>query len=353
MTMSKIHITAFYLFFPWPEGTDFDQSATYLEAWCADRNIMGLLLIGPEGFNGTLATLNLGSMTELKTYFQTIIQQTVPNAKLEFKDSTSSFMPFRRMKVKIKKEIVTLGDPNVLPAAEKNSSHLSPKDWNEFIKSKNPVVLDVRNTYEMELGKFKTAKKWDMTEFTEFPDLVKSLNIPKSEPILMYCTGGIRCEKASLEMKNQGYQEVYQLDGGILNYLVQFPNDLFEGECFVFDHRVAVDQNLNPSEKYVLCHHCGQPAFINPFDCIQCGVKTNVCESCLEVHIQDLSIRTCSKNCRHHFKMGHKTLKPHLDSKRKYQDSIAKSQLQKNTFTASVKMKKNILDSNLINTEKS
>jgi UPF0176 protein len=163
-----------------------------------------------------------------------------------------------------------------------------------------------------------------MSEFTEFPDLVKNLNVEKSQPVLMYCTGGIRCEKASIEMKNQGFEHVYQLDGGILNYLEHFPNDEFEGECFVFDHRVALDQNLNPSEKYVLCHHCGQPARIQLFDCVQCGQKTVVCENCLDHNIQDLSIRTCSKNCRHHYKMGHKTVKTHHDSKRKYQESISK-----------------------------
>lgn len=322
MTASKIHITSFYLFFPWPDRTDFKQKALDIENWCANKEIMGLLLIGTEGFNGTLATSSSESMQDLKKYFQNLVNQGRSEDIVEFKDSTSSFMPFRRMKVKVKTEIVTLGDPSVVPPMKKNDSHLSPKDWNEFIKTKNPVVLDVRNTYEMDIGKFKSAKEWQMNEFTEFPELVRNLDVAKDQPVLMYCTGGIRCEKASIEMKNQGFSNVFQLDGGILNYLEQFPNDEFEGECFVFDHRVAVDQNLNPSEKYVLCHHCGQPAMINYFDCIQCGVKTVVCESCLDTHVQDISIRTCSKNCRHHYKMGHKTSKPHLDSKRKYQDSI-------------------------------
>lgn len=322
MTASKIHITSFYLFFAWPDRTDFKQQALDIENWCANKEIMGLLLIGTEGFNGTLATSSSESMQDLKKYFQNLVNQGRSEDIVEFKDSTSSFMPFRRMKVKVKTEIVTLGDPSVVPPMKKNESHLSPKDWNEFIKTKNPVVLDVRNTYEMDIGKFKSAKEWQMNEFTEFPELVRNLDVAKDQPVLMYCTGGIRCEKASIEMKNQGFSNVFQLDGGILNYLEQFPNDEFEGECFVFDHRVAVDQNLNPSEKYVLCHHCGQPAMINYFDCIQCGVKTVVCESCLDTHVQDISIRTCSKNCRHHYKMGHKTSKPHLDSKRKYQDSI-------------------------------
>lgn len=324
MTENKIKITAVYLFFSWPKDTDFKAKAEEIETWCANKNIYGLLLIGPEGFNGTLATPDENSLIELKKYLTDITKQTTNNRELEFKDSYSEFMPFRRMKVKVKTEIVTLGNTEVLPKTEKDNSHLSPSEWNNFIKTKNPVVLDVRNTYEMNIGKFKTAKDWEMEEFTEFPDLVKNLDVDKSEPVLMYCTGGIRCEKASIEMRNQGYTQVYQLDGGILNYLKEYPNEEFEGECFVFDHRVAVDQYLNPSNKYVLCHHCGQPAEANLFDCIQCGTKTVVCESCLDGHVQDLSIRTCSKNCRHHYKMGHKTTKPHLDSKKKYQDSISK-----------------------------
>lgn len=327
MSSSKIHITSFYMFFPWPVDTDFKAKALEIESWCHSKEIMGLLLIGNEGFNGTLATQNANSFTELKTYFSALANHSTSASNevhhLEFKDSASHFMPFRRMKVKVKTEIVTLGNPSVVPPSEKTETHLSPKEWNEFIKTKNPIVLDVRNTYEMDIGKFRTAKDWEMNEFTEFPDLIKNLDAKKDEPVLMYCTGGIRCEKASIEMMNQGFTQVYQLDGGILNYIEQYPNDEFEGECFVFDHRVAVDQNLNPTEKYVLCHHCGQPAVVNPFDCIQCGVKTIVCETCLEDNVQDLSIRTCSKNCRHHYKMGHKTTKPHFDSKKKYQDSIS------------------------------
>lgn len=321
MTNSQINITSFYLFFPWPQNTNFKAKAEEIESWCASKNIFGLLLIGNEGFNGTLATPEATAFIELKNYFNAIVKDT---AELEFKDSKSDFMPFRRMKVKVKKEIVTLGDTNVVPKASKDNSHLSPEAWNEFIKTKNPVVLDVRNTYEMNIGKFKTAKDWNMEEFTEFPELVRNLDVDKSDPVLMYCTGGIRCEKASIEMRNQGFTQIYQLDGGILNYLEQYPNDEFEGECFVFDHRVAVDQNLNPTSNYVLCHHCGQPAVVNPFDCVQCGEKTIVCDSCLDGHIQDLSIRTCSKNCRHHYKMGHTTTKTHNDSKKKYQDSISK-----------------------------
>lgn len=226
------------------------------------------------------------------------------------------------MKVKVKKEIVTLGDESIVPASEKDASHLSPQQWNEFIKNQNPVVLDVRNDYEMEIGKFKTAKDWQMKEFTEFPKLIENLEVDKDAPVLMYCTGGIRCEKASLEMRRQGYKNVYQLDGGILNYIKEFPNDEFAGECFVFDHRVAVDQTLEPSKSYALCVHCGQPAELKPFECVQCKEPSVVCHHCMDEHKEDQSIQTCSKNCRHHYKMGHKATKVHWDAKRAYKKSI-------------------------------
>lgn len=352
MNQSKIHVTAFYLFFSWPENTDFLLLSKHIESWCEERKILGLLLIGTEGFNGTMASESFEALEEFKLYLRQL-GDINHNIQIEFKDSLSHFMPFRRTKVKVKTEIVTLGNPKVVPPTLKDSSHLSPKEWNEFIKTKNPIVLDVRNDYEMNLGKFKTALDWKMKEFTEFPELVKNLTanenydseptdavnlntqsskhkaldtkINKNQPILMYCTGGIRCEKASIEMKNQGFSEVYQLDGGILNYIKEYPNDEFQGECFVFDHRVAVDQNLMPTQKYVLCPHCGQPAEVSPFDCVQCGTQTNVCENCLDSEVHDLSIRTCSKNCRHHYQLGHKSKRPHLDSRKKYKDSINES----------------------------
>lgn len=318
MTAHKYYIIATYKFFKWPEGTNFEQKALEIEQWCHNKNIKGLLLIGKEGFNGTLASPSEAIKNELIELLSSFCK---PHA-IEIKESEASFQPFRRTKVKVKKEIVTLGAEDLVPETVKTESHISPAQWNEFIKTKKPVVLDVRNDYEMEIGKFKTAKDWSMKEFIEFPELVAKLDIDKEEPVLMYCTGGIRCEKASLEMKRQGFKNVYQLDGGILNYLKEFPNDEFEGECFVFDHRVAVDQKLNPSKKYALCVHCGQPAHLEPFDCIQCKEPAVVCSKCLDTHSEDESIKTCSKNCRHHYKMGHKSSKIHWDAKREYKKTI-------------------------------
>lgn len=311
---NKYHIIASYKFFDWPQGTDFETLADKIEKWGDEQQVKGLLLIGKEGYNGTLACPTEESKRALLELLQSFCQ---PH-QIDYKESSSHFQPFRRMKVKVKKEIVTMGDEAVLPQADKDASHLTPQQWNEFIKSKNPVVLDVRNDYEMEIGKFKTAKDWQMKEFTEFPKLVQDLDIDKEATVLMYCTGGIRCEKASIEMRRQGYKNVYQLDGGILNYLQEYPNDEFHGECFVFDHRVAVDQGLKPSTKYALCAHCGQPAQLKPFECMQCHEPSVVCQHCLDENTDDPSIQTCSKNCRHHYSLGHKTSRIHHDAKREY-----------------------------------
>jgi UPF0176 protein len=130
----------------------------------------------------------------------------------------------------------------------------------------------------------------------------------------MFCTGGIRCEKASLEMAEQGFDDIYQLDGGILNYLAEYPNEKFEGECFVFDHRVAVDQNLDPTTKHDLCIHCGDPSGKETFECIQCKNESyGVCKTCWD---KSEKLHTCSKNCAHHFEHGHKSKNVHNDAKR-------------------------------------
>ena len=308
---SKYYVTTFYKFFDWSKNKNIEEHAAELENWCAQQNIKGLVIVSDEGFNGTVSSPQ--PLTNLKEHLNLLSK-----SKIVFKDSfTNAASPFRRMKVKVREEIVTLGDTAVSPKNEPTQKvkHLSPKEWHEFLtQNKDVQLVDVRNSFEIELGSFKRAQDWDMSAFTEFPELVVKSSLKKDKPVLMFCTGGIRCEKASLEMASQDYQEIYQLDGGILNYLAEYPNQEFEGECFVFDHRVAVDQNLNPSNQQCLCIHCGQPAKKESFDCIQCGTESyGVCSNCWE---KDDKYKTCSKNCAHHYSMGHKSTKPHNDSKR-------------------------------------
>ena len=312
---NKYYVTAFYKFFDWPTSSTIEEHAERLEGWCTEKEIRGLIIVSNEGFNGTVSSKN--TLDDLKEHLSQIA-----DGEINFKDSfTNANNPFRRTKVKVRKEIVTLGKTEISPKNKnKNVKHLSPKDWHEVL-TKNPdvQVVDVRNDFEVELGTFKKAKNWGMNAFTEFPELTKKSDFEKDKPVLMFCTGGIRCEKASLEMAEQGFNEVYQLDGGILNYLAEYPNQEFEGECFVFDHRVAVDQNLNPSENLSLCIHCGDPASKENFECVQCGFETyGVCKSCWD---KEKKLQTCSKNCAHHFELGHNSKALHKDSKRiKYAD---------------------------------
>jgi len=305
----KYYVTTFYKFFNWPEDKKIETHATDLENWCKDHEVKGLVIVSKEGFNGTLASQN--ELVDLKEHLSFIADDCIT-----FKDSvTSELFPFRRMKVKLRDEIVTIGDTNINPknSEHKSVKHLRPKDWHEFINN-NPEaqMVDVRNDFEVQMGTFKGAKNWGMEKFTEFPKLVKENDFKKDKPVLMFCTGGIRCEKASLEMAEQGYEEIYQLDGGILNYIKEYPDELFEGECFVFDHRVALDQKLSPSENFALCIHCGQPATKEKFNCLQCKEESyGVCKNCWS---ESENNHTCSKNCAHHYSKGHTTTKVHKDS---------------------------------------
>lgn len=307
----KYYVTTFYKFFDWPKGFTIKEHSESLENWCKENDINGLIIASNEGFNGTLASTS--SLDELKNHLNKLSQSEVT-----YKDShTLGVSPFRRMKVKLREEIVTLGRTDINPKNKKPDGvkHMSPKDWHEFINNNPDVQLvDVRNGFEIDMGTFLHAQNWNMNEFTEFPELVKKADLKKNKPVLLCCTGGIRCEKASLEMAEQGYNEVYQLAGGILNYLTQYPNAHFNGECFVFDHRVAVDQNLKASTSYALCIHCGQPSGKEKFDCVQCaGESYGVCKLCWD---KEKKYQTCSKNCAHHFELGQSTKHVHKDAKR-------------------------------------
>ena len=302
----KISVTTFYKFFPQSE----EQVKARREALFKLGNeleLKGLLLIGTEGVNSTLSGAE-DKVNQFKGHLLDILQLD----NMTFKDSYADRIPFRRWKVKVRDEIVTIGRPGMVPAAEKNH-HLSPEEWNKALQEEDVICIDTRNKYETELGKFKSAIDPEIDDFQEFSSFVENSNIDKDKKILIYCTGGIRCEKGILELNKLGYNNVYQLDGGILNYLKQYPEQEFDGECFVFDHRVSVDQNLNPSQRWHLCPHCGNPAD-QLIQCKQCSMDEYVCVHCLEQKQDKPEVETCSKNCAHHFKLGHNTPKPHVDT---------------------------------------
>lgn len=301
--MKQPQITAFYKFIP-ISSDDLPQVREKIEQKLTELGFFGLFLLSAEGLNATI----LGEaehMLEVKTFLQELF------GPIEFKDSPGKPRAFLRLRVKIRDEIVTLNRPDLVPKGP--NRHLKPSEWHAKLQEPNVRVLDVRNDYEVEIGKFHRAEEFAIKEFHAFPEMLKKSDIKKDETVLIYCTGGIRCEKAILEMNEQGYENVYQLDGGILKYIEEYKEDgLFEGECFVFDHRVAVTNKLQPSETYRLCPHCGQPG-VTPIDCAQCGRPEIVCDKCLE---KSPHYHTCSRNCSHHHRMGHTSRKIHWDSVR-------------------------------------
>ncbi|AGH95465.1 rhodanese-related sulfurtransferase [Pseudobdellovibrio exovorus] len=286
-------ISTFYKF---QKDADPEKTKAYLEELAQKLDVRGLIIIGTEGFNATVCAKTPESMEDYKQGIRDYFK--VPD--LFFKDSVSDVRPFRRFRVKIRKEIVTLGDTSLVPYdMEGKNHHLSPTEWNQVMKNEDHVIIDTRNWYETKIGTFKGSLNPMTDKFTEFPEYLESKNIPKDKKILIFCTGGIRCEKGILEVQKQGYENVYQLYGGILNYLKEYPNDQFEGECFVFDHRVAVDQELQPSTQYKLCPHCGQPGKTE-IDCKRCDTHALICEDCSEIPFKQ---DTCSKNCAHHYEL--------------------------------------------------
>jgi len=280
-------IAAFYKFTPLPERRVLELKEA-LEFEAQRRGVLGLVLLGPEGCNATVAAPTAEGLEG----FLTFLKGNSEFGDLEYKESECRRKPFRRFKVDIRAELITLKRSTPPPSAE---SYLSPREWHDRLSRSGdqaPIVLDVRNSYETALGVFREAVTLPIDKFSQFPEAVKMFPLSKDRPVLMYCTGGIRCEKALGELQQQGFKEVYQLHGGILKYLEAYPEGYFQGECFVFDHRVAVDSRLKPSTRYSLCPHCGNPAE-QAISCGECGVSAVVCDRCLK----DQSRRACSKNC--------------------------------------------------------
>lgn len=284
-------VSSFYKFFPIKKD-ELKKQQLNITNCCKNLKIKGLVLISEEGLNGAFCGQK-NSIEQLKKELSCFF-----NEDFFWKDSKSSISAFKRLAVKIKKEIINIG--RECHASSENNGHLSPKDWEKKLKQK-PQILDVRNNYEVELGRFQSAKDLSMDNFQEFEGKLDKLEMNKEKDTLIYCTGGIRCEKAIEIMKDKGFQKVYQLNGGILNYLKEFPDSQFEEECFVFDHRVSLNQKLEMEGKYSLCPHCGQPGE-QAVSCKQCEKPSIVCKKCKK---KSKHHETCSKNCAYHFKQGH------------------------------------------------
>ena len=234
---------------------DFEEIQDPLKLFLDSLNIRGTLLLAREGVNGTIAGDNDSIMKSLD-----YLQKDKRLVGLEYKFSYSEKPPFKRLKVKLKKEIVTLGVSNIDPTFS-SGTYVKPADWNELINDPDVVLIDTRNNYEFEIGSFKGSINPNTETFREFPAYTKNnLEKYRDKKIAMFCTGGIRCEKSTAYLKSKGFENVFHLQGGILKYLEEVKEDdsLWEGECFVFDDRVAVKHNLELG-KYDQCHACRFP----------------------------------------------------------------------------------------------
>ncbi len=222
---------------------------------CLAAEVKGTLLLASEGINGTIAGTRKG-IDRVLGY----LKGDPRLAQLDHKESFDESMPFYRMKVKLKREIVTMGvegiDPNLVVG-----TYVKAQDWDQLVNDPDVLLIDTRNDYECSIGSFKGAVDPHTTSFREFPEYVRSqLNPDKQKKVAMFCTGGIRCEKASAYMLQEGFDEVYHLQGGILKYLEEVPQEgsTWEGECFVFDNRVAVNHQLEKGQ-YDQCYGCRMP----------------------------------------------------------------------------------------------
>ncbi len=245
----QVVVAALYRFTSLP---DFDSHRDPLQAACDRHGVMGTLLLAGEGINGTIA----GSRASVDAVLREI--RGLPGcAELDWKESFASKMPFKRMKVRLKREIVSMGVEGIDPARSVGT-YVAPGEWNALISEPGVVVIDTRNDYEVALGTFEGAVNPETQSFRQFPGWVREA-LPQGEQskVAMFCTGGIRCEKATALLKEMGFEEVYHLKGGILKYLEEVPAEQsrWQGECFVFDERVSVGHGLEPGP-YQLCSIC-------------------------------------------------------------------------------------------------
>lgn len=282
----QYQVITFYAFLPLEKETLPTLKQT-LEQRAHELGIFGLTLIAPEGVNATMA----GLPEQITTYKKFLSELF---GDITWKESQSDLMPFKRFKVKIKEEIVQLKRPDIIPSGKE--SHLSPEEWDTLMAEDDVVIIDVRNWYETKLGTFKRAINPRTKKFSEFPQWLKESGIAKDKKIGIFCTGGIRCEKAALAMQEQGYGQVHQLDGGILTYIEKKPEKNFEGECFVFDSRCAVGQDLLPSTIYAVCAVCGNGGTLEG-SCTHCGKTYRLCDDCQAAQTAAL----CSRNCRYQY----------------------------------------------------
>lgn len=250
--MTDIVVAAFYHFTPFE---DIAALREQLLAQFPEQGLTGTVLLAPEGVNGTLA----GSRDVIDIALKAL--RALPNSTgLEHKESHAESMPFTRLKVRLKKEIVTMKVPGVDPSATVGT-YVAPEEWNDLITDPDTFVIDARNDFEVKMGTFEGAINPETTSFSDLPKWLEDRRADwENKKVAMFCTGGIRCEKATSYLKGQGIEDVFHLKGGILKYLenIPEPESTWNGECFVFDYRVSVKHGLEIGE-YDVCHACRSP----------------------------------------------------------------------------------------------
>lgn len=244
-------IATFYHFNQVDNLEDLQQA---LREYATPRHILGSILLAKEGINGTIA----GTRTAIDEMLARL--RAIPGfAEMPHKESFLDRPPFKRLKLLVKNEVVAMHEPALNPA-ETTGVHVSAAEWNQLLDDEDVIVIDTRNEYEIKIGTFKNAVNPHTRHFHQFRQYVeKELDPKQHKKVAMFCTGGVRCEKASAYMLAQGFETVYQLDGGILKYLetVAQEQSYWQGDCFVFDERIAVDHQLQPCD-YDVCEDCGQ-----------------------------------------------------------------------------------------------
>ncbi len=270
--MNTVHIILFYKFANISNPQEFVEKQLN---FCNTHGLLGKILVAKEGINGSLS----GSKEQIEKYKEYLRSQD-HFSDINFKEEIGTFNPFKKMIVREKNEIIRMDQDLDL---EKRGKYITPKELMELYESGEEfIILDTRNNYESDVGKFRGAITPDIDTFREFPEALRPLEDKKDKKIITYCTGGIRCEKATSYMIKEGFKEVYQLQDGIINFCQQFPNTLWEGKCFVFDERLL--SHVDPdAEPITMCIHCGSSCdryknCKNP----TCDDFIVICEKCSE-----------------------------------------------------------------------
>ena len=243
-------------FYKFQKINDLKKNQIILNNLLVDKNINGSIIISKEGLNGSISGIN----KDIKSAIIQIKKSLEIKDFDSFNNSKSEFQPFHKPKIKIKKEVVPM-DLKMPNRIKKKNTHIDPIKWNKLIKNKKTLLLDARKPFEHKVGSFRKSLNPNIGNFRDFPKYLKKLK--KDKPIAMFCTGGIRCEKASVYLEKKGFKNIYQLKGGILNYLkkIKQKNSLWKGECFVFDNRVSLKRGLAQGT-YSICGGCRQPISI-------------------------------------------------------------------------------------------